>query len=989
MSDGIQLSQAKQNLWIAAFAMAALLIASLGFVQYKAEKEHVQSEKAQELTAIGTLKAGQIAEWRKERLSDAIRFAQGPTLTRAIEKNDAKDLRVMMALNRKANFYEDTLLVSPACEILASATDKPAPFTDATRWAVEKALNTRTPVFSDFFRQENDSVHIDIAAPVNNDSGVPIGAFVLRCAASDFLYPLIQSWPVSSISAETLLVRREGDSVIFLNKLRHERHSAMTLKLPLTRTDVPAVQAVHGTQGIVKGTDYRGIPVLADIRPVPNSDWFIIAKVDSSEVLGPVRIRALIITGFVLLGILLAATATAFGLRNRQASLCRNLYRAKQEQYAAVEKYRTILYSIGDAVITTDSQGCVRQMNPIAENLTGWSETEAWGRRLEDVFHIVNEETRVVMQNPAWRVLQEGQIVGLANHTILLARNGTEYPISDSGAPIRDEQGTVTGVVLVFRDQSSERAAQKALVESERRLSTLLNNLPGMAYRCRMDSYWTMEFVSQGCAALTGYPPADLLDNARMTYFDLIHADDRQYVWDTIAASVDRRETFTVEYRITTSDGGEKWVWERGCAVLKPDGTVDVLEGFIHDITDRKRATEEQAKLQEQLYQAQKIEAIGRLAGGVAHDFNNMLSIVIGNAELADDQLEPASPLHSELAEILKAGKHSASLVKQLLGFASKQNIRPRNLDLNEAIGGMCDMLRHLIGETIKLEWRPVPRLWPVLMDPGQIDQILVNLAVNARDAITGAGTITVTTDNIHNRKAEGNILPEAPLGDYVLLSIADTGCGMDPATQTQIFEPFFTTKPHGIGTGLGLSTVYGIVKQNNGFIRVNSQPGKGTCFQIYLPSLRVATEDAEEAQAAAVAAEPPPQAPAPAAPTSATILLVEDEAAVLSLTQTLLSKMGYTVIPANGAKEALQRAREHEGEIHLLLTDVVMPDMSGRDLRQHLIRLRPTVKSLFMSGYTADIIANHGMLDNNIHFLQKPFTRETLAEKVGEALSS
>jgi len=987
VSDGIQISQTKQTLWVVAFMVAAALIAALGYFFYRAEEERVRSERAQELTAIGTLKAGQIAEWRKERRSDAIRFAQGPTLTRALEKNDPEDLRIMMNLNRKAFFYEDTLLVSPSYRILSSAVTNTAPLAEASRWAVDQAITTGVPALSDFYQHGDDAVHIDIAAPVNNDNNQTVAAFILRCAASDFLYPLIQSWPVPSLTAETLLVRRQGDMVIFLNKLRHERHSAMTLKLPVTRTDVPAVQAVLGKQGVVKGVDYRGTPVLADIRPVPDSDWFIVSKVDSSEVLAHVRAHALIISGFVLLGLLLAAAATAFGFRNRQASLYRNRYRVEREQRLSSEKYRTILYSIGDGVITTDEQACVQQMNPVAESLTGWTEAEARGRTLEEVFRIINEETRRPVNNPAWHVLRENKIVGIANHTVLVARDGKEYPITDSGAPIRDESENIVGVVIVFRDQSAERVAQKALFESERRLSTLMNNLPGMVYRCRMDTYWTMEFVSQGCTALTGFRAAELLDNKQVAYFDLLHPEDRQRVWDTIAAAVEKRETFTLEYRIVAADGKEKWVWERGCPVLNEAGSVDALEGFIHDVTERKLASSEQANLQEQLHQSQKIEAVGRLAGGVAHDFNNMLAVIIGNAELAKDHLPPGSPVYAELQEVIKAGMHSAYFVKQLLGFASKQTIKPRQLCLNDAIGSLCDMIRRLIGEAIALEWIPGADLWPVLMDPRQLDQILVNMAVNSRDAIAGVGKIVIETRNVSHSKAYDGLPAHAPVGHYVMISFKDNGCGMDAATQAQIFEPFFTTKPHGFGTGLGLSTVYGVVKQNNGFIQVSSQPGKGACFRIYLPRFYARNTRTEELLGEAEAPSLPSQAPA-ALPTE-TILLVEDESAVLNLTLSLLKKMGYHVLAANGPEDALRISREHEGVIHLLLTDVVMPKMSGRDLWQQLLLERPGLKCLFMSGYTANIIARHGVIDEDLHFLQKPFSREALAGKVRETLSA
>jgi len=990
MSERTQLSHGKPHFWLVSFVICTVLIVLLGYSQYRAAEDQVRGDRAHELTAIGTLKAGQISEWRKERVSDAIRFAQGPTLTRAISRADDEDLRIMLNLNRKGNFYEDALMVSMSGDLQAAATGAPAPVTEATRRAVRIALETRAPTLSDFYRNPDGSVHIDVAAPVINTAGQLCGSFVLRCAAADFLYPLIQAWPVPYTSSETMLVRKEDDEVVFLNKLRYQGKEAMSVRIPLTYTQDPAVQAIHGVHGSVRGTDYRGIKVLADVRPIPASDWFLVTKIDNEEILDRVRNRAVVITGFVLLGILLAASATAFGIRNRQASLFQNLYRTEQDQRLATERFRTILYSIGDAVITTDKEAKVRQMNPVAETLTGWSEAEALGQPLCEVFRIVKEGSNEPLSNPVARVLREGQIIGLGNHTVLIARDGKQHPVTDSGAPVRDASGEIVGVVLVFRDQSAEQEAMKARLASERRLTTLMNNLPGIVYRCRLDTYWTMEFISRGCKELTGYNVEDLIDNRTVSFFDLIHPEDRQFVWDAVSAAVKENQLYTLEYRIVTADGTEKWVWERGCAVRKDDGTIEALEGVIHDITERKMAAEEQSRLEEQIHQSQKIDAIGRLAGGVAHDFNNMLSVIIGNAELIGDHLPPGSSDNSAVQEILKAGRHSGDLVKQLLGFASRQNFLPRQLNLNDTIGGMCSMLKRLIGESVTLDWHPGADLWSVMMDPSQIDQVLVNVIVNARDAISGNGKITVETNNVSQYKVSDGVSTGANHGDYVHLCIADTGCGMDAAVQTQIFEPFFTTKPHGAGSGLGLSMVYGIVKQNNGFIRVVSQPGKGTSVHIYLPRHRIAAE-APEKNTTESASEPqtsPAQAK-PSVSAKETILLVEDETSVLALTQALLAKLGFTVIAANGPKEALRLSREYKGPIHLLLTDVVMPDMSGRELWEKLTPERPEMKSLFMSGYTADIIAHQGMIASDIHFLQKPFSRNTLLQKIHEALAS
>ncbi|MBS3822099.1 MAG: response regulator, partial [Phycisphaerae bacterium] len=397
--------------------------------------------------------------------------------------------------------------------------------------------------------------------------------------------------------------------------------------------------------------------------------------------------------------------------------------------------------------------------------------------------------------------------------------------------------------------------------------------------------------------------------------------------------------------------------------------------GLIADITARKEAEAERERLEQQLRQAQKMEAVGRLAGGVAHDFNNMLTAILGNAELALKRVDASGPLHEDLNEICKAAGRSADLTRQLLAFARKQMVAPRVLDLNETVSGMLKMLRRLIGEDVELAWSPGEGVWPVRIDPSQVDQILANLCLNARDAVDAGGQISIETSNVHLGEDDCVGVPDAAPGEYVVLSVSDNGRGMDTETLENLFEPFFTTKAVGEGTGLGLATVYGIVRQNGGFIRVYSELGSGATFHIHLPRSAAAPAHAEAAPRHDLAAGG-----------GRTVLLVEDEPSVLALGKAVLQDLGYEVLTAATPEEAIDLAERHD-DIDLLLTDVVMPGMNGRELSERLMRRHSGLRRVFMSGYTADVIAHHGVLDERVHFIQKPFTRRTLAAKLREAL--
>jgi PAS domain S-box-containing protein len=430
------------------------------------------------------------------------------------------------------------------------------------------------------------------------------------------------------------------------------------------------------------------------------------------------------------------------------------------------------------------------------------------------------------------------------------------------------------------------------------------------------------------------------------------------------------------EVEMFKQDGSILNIFLRAFAIKDENERIVGLVGLHTDITERKQAEAERVKLETQLLQSQKMESVGRLAGGVAHDFNNMLGVILGHAEMALEELEPSGPLRSTLEEIITAAQRSTELTRNLLAFARKQTIAPKILDINNIIKSTINMLHRLIGEDIELDWRPQPNLWSVRMDPSQVDQLMTNLCVNARDAISGVGKVTIETSNYRFNEDYCTTHAETVPGDYVLLTVSDDGCGMNKDTLQHLFEPFFTTKPIGKGTGLGMATVYGIVRQNNGVINAYSEPGYGTVFRIYLPRYVAEFDEVKS-----------PELNGTLAHGQETILVVEDEPAILTLTTAMLRHLGYTVIAAVTPSEARRLASEHTGEIHLLLTDVVMPEMNGRALARNLQSLRPHLKCLFMSGYTADIIAHRGVLDSGVHFLQKPFNRSNLATKVRQVL--
>ena len=532
-----------------------------------------------------------------------------------------------------------------------------------------------------------------------------------------------------------------------------------------------------------------------------------------------------------------------------------------------------------------------------------------------------------------------------------------------------DEQGHCVRMIGICMDITERKRAEETLRESREELSMALE--VGNAGIWEWNSTLGQVHFDARFHTMLGYMPGELPTTLK-EWHSYHHPDDVPTLWPKVEAFIKGTlPVFESEHRIRNKMGLWSWIFTRGKIVSHTaTGEPEQFIGIAMNITDRKA-------LETQLLQAQKMESIGRLAGGVAHDFNNMLQVILTHTDMALSQVLDSQSFHTDLEEIRKAAERSSDLTRQLLAFARKQTIIPQVLDLNDTVTGMLKMLSRLIGEDISLVWMPGSNIWPLKIDPSQIDQILANLCVNARDAIADVGKIIIETDNKIIDEDYCTTHMDFLPGLYVRLSVSDNGCGMDKETSASIFEPFFTTKGVGAGTGLGLATVYGIVKQNNGFINVYSELDKGTTFSIYLPRYVGATGNVQKENLSE-----------PILRGDETILLVEDERVILKGVKRILEALGYHVLASSSPTEAIELAREFDGDIHLLITDVIMPEMNGRDLTNNLHPLYPGMKILFMSGYTADVIANHGVLDEGVHFIEKPFSSQNLAVKVREVLN-
>jgi two-component system, cell cycle sensor histidine kinase and response regulator CckA len=634
--------------------------------------------------------------------------------------------------------------------------------------------------------------------------------------------------------------------------------------------------------------------------------------------------------------------------------------------------FRRIFETAEEGIWVIDATSNTSFINPKMASMLGYTLEEMRGKPLED---FMDEQAKIV----ARRHLLRRRAGEREQHDFRFRRkDGSFIWTLVNSNPLLDASGKFIGALAMISDITARKQTEQALLESESRMKVLIDATPDAIFFKDGGGRWLL--INQSARTIFGLESVEYHGRTDAELADMIPPlrETLLYCSQTDEIAWSKGATVRGDEKIVEPGKPTRYLDVIKVPLFNADGTRHGLVVVARDVTERKEAEFEQVHLQAMLMQSQKMESVGRLAGGVAHDFNNMLAVILGYTDLAMAKIDPGQVFYDDLRHIREAAQHSADLTRQLLTYARKQSINARTLSLNTTITNMLAMLRRLIGDHVRIEWKGGAKPDVVKADPIQIDQVLANLSINARDAMnSGGGTLTIATSNvtIGDHLLSGH--PPLPAGSYVVLSVRDTGRGMDKETLSHVFEPFFTTKEAGYGTGLGCAMVYGIVRQNGGWIDVDSEPGKGTTFRIYLPCVvDVVQPDA-------------PVDASNAANGSETILLVEDDAAVRALVRAVLVQYGYKVLVAGGGQEAITIADRCRETIDMLLTDVMMPGMNGVELKRIISERFPRVVPLLMSGYVGDELAHDEIANAKCAFIQKPFTPVQLAAKVRETLDA
>jgi PAS domain S-box-containing protein len=1258
------------RMWLLVLAGLLLFLVAGGSWFYRAQEKQLQEEIETNLTAIAQLKVDQIVAWREDQLKDTATLAASPLFRRAVthfltnsHSEPDSELDGLLTLLKEQNDYASIMLLSLDGEVIVRSNGAEGELELPEQYlpVLETAVQENRAVFIDLHQHTDsamDAIHISVIAPIYDDpiqSSEPLGALLVVTDASELLYPLVNSWPVPSQSAETLLIRQEGDEVLFLNELRHRADTALSLRLPLSQSDLPAVMAIEGQSGFVRGYDYRDVEVVAVLLPVPDSAWYMISKVDAAEAFANWQFRSgMIVATLAGLVAIIVGGWQYFWQRDRK-TYYQAMYQMEAAARISARRHDITLNAIGDGVIVTDAQGQVELLNPVAETLTGWSTSEALGKPLTEVFNILNETTRTAVANPVTRVLQEGKIQGLANHTLLITRNGKELPIADSAAPIFDETGDIRGVVLVFREQTAERLAQhltqlrldliqfaadhtlaelltKALDETGDLVNSPIgfyhfvdanqetlslqqwstqtlqeychaDKLQGQHYAIADAGVWadcvgqkapvihndyaslghkrglppghaelirelvvpvmrdekvvailgvgnkpvpyTQEDVelvsfmadlswhvvenkrdqdilqqnqamlataeevagmgswkwdlttekvswSKGMFYLFGVSPNNFVGDVNQVISDRIHPDDIAAVQASNSQVLTEHKPSPLSYRIVLPDGTERTVWAQGKLVLDKNGEPTALTGYVQDITRRQqrekeresflsqirqqaerlqkvmdaapegiilldsqykllqanvvarqllaaltpnadvatgtlshlgdrpletlltsppkglwhevvadertfeisarqlehvpdqqgwvlvlRETTKQREFEEQLHRQERLASVGKLAAGIAHDFNNLLAVIVLYAQLLQAKLTLQPKEKEQFNVIVQQANRAARLIQQILDFSRRSAMTKQPLELRVLLKEEVALLKRTLPENIEIELVADNDEYLIHADVTRIQQVIMNLAVNARDAMPDGGHLSLKLDCLQLTDVKYAPLPEMLPGSWIHLSFSDSGTGIPPKIMNRIFDPFFTTKEPGDGTGLGLAQVHGIIGQHDGFIDVSSELGEGTTFDIYFPRLDMDIRFSVQQQIDNLRYG-----------RGQRVLIVEDEATLREALLEVIQEWGYEVLQAGDGEQAMALLTENKADVDLIISDLVMPEMGGVAFIRALRQRNWQVPVLIMSGHPLeqdmDLLKSAGVS----HVLPKPLHPALLNQTIAEILA-
>jgi len=976
------------------FVAGAVLVVLFTAHQISTERETALTHWKSRLATITADRTRLVSSWLAARQADAEVLAAFPAVRARLAGQGREEEALSRHLTRVASAYgyvgivvseEHDGPVARSASGAAAAARLPEvaaahaalvgktrkPHFELAGPATARLLVITVPVFADGAPAEPDG-----------DTRPLVGVVTLGARPETGLYPLLADDADPARTSETLLVDLAAEPPAFLAPLRQPispdaeppRRSLVALR-DLARATPPGREAIGET------VDYRGVPVLAAARRIAPTGWTLALKVDREEALAEFQ-RSGRLAGAVAASLLLALAGFLIALHREQQRA--RLLQEQVRQARAISNLQgyadTIVASVPAGLLLLSEDLHVLSANRAFLESFRLHEGDVLGRDLQE---LVRAERLV---RAAREVLTSGAAppAGLYELYVYARRDTKPARITLSAISMADDEAP--RLLLVVEDLTEEERLQAARQESEQRYRDLIQGLDAIVWEADARAL-TFSFVSGRAETVLGYPVERWLREPDF-WLRRMHPDDREPTMQIYRDAIAQGRDHELEYRSIAADGREVWLRDIVHVVRDADGRPTTLRGLTVDLTELKRSERALRQSEEQLRQAQKMDAVGKLAGGIAHDFNNLLMVIRGDSDLMLRRLGPGHALRRNAEGIRDAADQAASLTRQLLAFSRKQVMAPRLVDLNGIVASIHAMLQRLLGETINLVTITAPDLGGVKADPGQMEQMILNLCVNARDAMPDGGRLTVRTANVDLDEAAAARWSGARPGPYVMLEVTDTGIGMDAETRSHLFEPFFTTKEQGKGTGLGLSTVYGTVEQSGGHISVESEPGRGSAFTVYLP--RVAAPVPVPVPEPRSAPAPRPGAGGEAVLTPGrgeTILLVEDAQRVRAVVREILEMSNYVVLEARQGAEALEVSNRHPGVIHLLVTDVVMPQMSGRELAQRLATLRPELKVLYMSGYTDDAIVRHGVLASGIAFLSKPFTPDALALKVREVI--